>query len=302
MPIEYLSIEHFQEVVCEIIQECIKEEMLKEFSLAKEGTAGTISSTPSIASIETSSTSSTSGTKPTMSSKPGNDDAANNVMIPGTNLNINQALQSAAKETNFKKKIELAAKINAQIAGLKGLVKEESDEGSEEWRIIYWALSRSLKAVSEQYPALFDMFADKGMKGAEANKMVRALENVLDNMRQDLQMKQDVPAAKTRAAKAMAKSPLLKKFLPVELGGELASESMGESIKFPTMSGGKKISTREPMFPSLINRITNMVYYGNQSDEEILFDLGPELGENPKMVRWVKFIADMVRKGKDVIE
>jgi len=200
MTAQLLSLEAFHKMVKEMIREAIKEEMLKEFKAMEEATAGTISSSPSISTVSTSSSTGTTGTKPSVGSKPGNDDPANNVMIPGTNLNINQALQAAAKEPDFKKKADLTTKITNQIAGMKGVVTKE---GIDEPDI--------------------------------------------------------------------------------------------------SMVGGKKANTREPMFPDLINRITNMVYYGDKSDEEILSDLGPEVSENPKMVRWAKFIADMVRKGKDVM-
>lgn len=200
MTAQLLSPEAFHKMVKEMIQEAIKEEMLKEFKAMEEATAGTISSSPSISTVGTSSSTGTTGTKPSVGSKPGNDDPANNVMIPGTNLNINQALQAAAKEPDFKKKADLTTKITNQIAGMKGVVTKEG--------------------IDEP----------------------------------------DV-----------------------------------------SMVGGKKVNTREPMFPDLINRITNMVYYGDKSDEEILSSLGLEASENPKMARWAKFIADMVRKGKDVM-
>jgi hypothetical protein len=73
---------------------------------------------------------------------------------------------------------------------------------------------------------------------------------------------------------------------------------MGMSVA--DLKNANKIEIRK--FPNLVNRITNLVYYGDKPDEEILADLGPEVSENPKMVRWAKFIADMVRKGKDVME
>lgn len=201
MTVQLLSPEAFHKMVKEMIQEAVKEEMLKEFKALEEATAGTISSSPSISTVDTSSSTGTTGTKPFVGSKPGNDDPANNVMVPGTNMNINQVLQAAAKEPNFKKKADLTTKITNQIVGMKGVVMKEG--------------------IDEP----------------------------------------DVP-----------------------------------------MMGGKKVSTREPMFPGLINRITNLVYYGDKSDEQILADLGPEVADSPKMARWAKFIADMVRKGKDVME
>jgi hypothetical protein len=202
MTVQLLSPEAFHKMVKEMIQEAVKEEMLKEFKALEEATAGTISSSPSISTVGTSSSTGTTGTKPSVGSKPGNDDPANNVMIPGTNMNINQALQAAAKEPNFKKKADLTTKITNQIAGMKGVVIKEEIEG------------------------------------------------------------------------------------------------MGMSVA--DLKNANKIEIRK--FPNLVNRITNLVYYGDKPDEEILADLGPEVSENPKMVRWAKFIADMVRKGKDVME
>jgi hypothetical protein len=66
-------------------------------------------------------------------------------------------------------------------------------------------------------------------------------------------------------------------------------------------SDRKKVNTREPMFPELVRRIANHVYYGDAGDDEIIFDLGDAIDGVNVTERWVKFIADMVRKGKDVI-
>lgn len=122
MAVECMSIEAFEGLVREYIREAVKEEMLKDFSRLAEGTQGTLSSTPSTSTTGTSGTAATLGTKSTIGSNPGNDDPANNVMVPGTNMNINQGLQAAAKETNFKKKAELVNKMSGQIQGMKGLV------------------------------------------------------------------------------------------------------------------------------------------------------------------------------------
>lgn len=128
MAVQLLSLEAFSKMVKEMIREAIKEEMLKEFKALEEAAAGTISSSPSISTVGTSSSTGTTGTKSSVGSKPGNDDPSNNVMIPGTNMNINQALQAAAKEPNFKKKADLTTKISNQIAGMKGVVTKEGAE------------------------------------------------------------------------------------------------------------------------------------------------------------------------------
>ncbi len=122
MATEYMSIEVFEGLVREYIREAVEEEMLKDFSRLTEVTQGTLSSTPSTPTTGTSGATATLGTKPTIGSNPGNGDPANNVMVPGTNMNINQGLQASAKETNFKKKGDLVNKMFGQIQGMKGIV------------------------------------------------------------------------------------------------------------------------------------------------------------------------------------
>jgi hypothetical protein len=119
---QIMSIEAFEQLVREYIQEAVREEMLKDLARVQEGTAGTLSTTSSTSTTGTSGTTATTGTKSSIGSNPGNADPANNVMVPGTNMNINQGLQAAAKETNFKKKAELVNKMSTQIQGMKGLV------------------------------------------------------------------------------------------------------------------------------------------------------------------------------------
>jgi len=193
-------------MVREMVKEAVHKHMVNELDRLnlKElggviGTQGTSSTQSTTGTSGTAETTNTTGTKP---SQPGNKDIANNVLVPGSNLNINQGLQMAAKDPNFKKKADLIQKISNQISGMKGVVVKEdpSDE-----------------------PDL-------------------------------------------------------------------------------SITGGKRLNTREPMFLDLVNRISNLVYYGDKSDEEILADLGPMVSSNEKMTRWVKFIANMVRKGKDVLE
>lgn len=225
MPVKYMSISEFQKEVQAQIKEAVRECMLEDFKKLDEAVGGTIGSTPSIATVSTSSSTGSTGTQGSKSSSPGNDDPANNVMVPGTNLSINQGLQAAAKETNFKKKAELVNKMSDQIVGMKGVVVKEGIEDEpapEEWQVIYRALSKSIRAAMDAFGPLIHELMEKGLKPAEAAKMVRSMENVLDNIQTDVQLKKDVAGTKARAAKAIAKSPLLKRFLPVQLGGDLA--------------------------------------------------------------------------------
>jgi hypothetical protein len=302
------SIEEFQRLVRSLIKESIHEEMVTELDRLnlKElgGVEGTQGSQSSQTSTGTSGTTGTMGAKGTMSAQSGNNDPANNVMVPGTNMSVNQGLQAAAKEQNFKKKADLINKISGQLSGMKGVVvKEEGEEPVEPWRILNRALINSQKAAMKGFNDGLDMLIAKGMKPAEAAKMYRAMENVLSNIQQSLQMNKDVEATKARAMKAAAKSPLLKKYLPVELGGELqGGGEMAEGMDEPEMVGKKKVNTRDPMFPDLIRRIANLVYYGDKSDEEVLADLGDAVDGVNVTDRWVRFMANMVRKGKDVME
>lgn len=122
MAVEFMSIELFEKLVREYIREAVQEEMLKDFARLEEGTMGTLSADPSSSTIGTSGTTGTTGTKSGVGTKPGNADPANNVMVPGTNMSINQGLQAAAKEPNFKKKADLLSKMSTQIQGMKGVV------------------------------------------------------------------------------------------------------------------------------------------------------------------------------------
>lgn len=226
MPVKYMSISEFQKEVQAQIKEAVRECMLEDFRKLDEAVGGTVSSTPSIATVSTSTSTNSTGTQGTKSSTPGNDDPANNVMVPGTNLSINQGLQAAAKETNFKKKADLVQKMSDQIVGMKGVVVKEGIDGDapapEEWQVIHRALGKSIKAGMDEWNGVLQDLVQKGLKPAEAAKMIRSVQNVMDNMQQDVRLKKDVPGIKAKAAKAVAKSPLLKRFLPSILGGDLA--------------------------------------------------------------------------------
>jgi hypothetical protein len=119
---ELMSMEAFHELVMEYIREAVNEEMLKEFNQLEEMIQGTSPSQPSVGTIGSSGSAGTLSTKSTKPTNSGNNDPANNVLVPGTNMNINQGLQAASKETNFKKKADLVNKMSAQIQGMKGVV------------------------------------------------------------------------------------------------------------------------------------------------------------------------------------
>lgn len=288
MTTKYVSVQEFQKMVRELIQESVHEEMVKELGL-NEAAGGTLSSTPSIATVGTSSSTGTSGTKSGVGTTPGNDDPANNVMVPGTNMNVNQGLQAAAKETNFKKKAELAAKITAQIDGMKGVVMKEnaSDTASILQRVI--ELNDEVESIKQAVSGLADSTPKTAVHGG------RYLKSKFEDMR--MQLNKGAFDSAAREAKSILHDPANLKPTTVFK----FRESIDEPDVTPGAGVGPKVNTRAPMFPELINRITNLVYYGEKSDEEILADLGPEATSNPKMIRWIKFIADMVRKGKEIM-
>ncbi len=123
------TIEEFHQMVREMINEAVKEQMVNELERLhlKElgGVMGTQETGFSEPTTGTSGTTETSGTKSGVQTQPGNKDVANSVMVPGSNMNINQGLQAAAKDPNFKKKADLIQKISNQIAGMKGVVVKE---------------------------------------------------------------------------------------------------------------------------------------------------------------------------------
>jgi hypothetical protein len=124
------SIDSFHNLVREMIQEAIRDHMVNELERLhlKElgGVTGSQETDFSEPTTGTSGTTQTSGTKSGIQTQPGNKDVANNVMVPGSNMNINQGLQAAAKDPNFKKKADLVRKIADQIAGMKGVVVKEN--------------------------------------------------------------------------------------------------------------------------------------------------------------------------------
>jgi hypothetical protein len=126
MAVTLYSVEAFQKMVREMIQEAVKEQMLKELDrLRLKELGGTQGTEFSQGTTGTSSSTGTSGTKPGIKTQSGNGDPANNIMVPGTSMNLNQGLAGAAKENNFRKKAELVQKISNQIAGMKGVVVKE---------------------------------------------------------------------------------------------------------------------------------------------------------------------------------
>lgn len=183
-----VTMEEFSSLVKKIIQEEVHAIMVAEMN---EATFGSAPSGTTTGTVGTSGTSGGFGTKTSTGSNPGNDDPANNVMIQGTNLNINTGLAAASKETNFKKKADLINKISAQLSGMKGVVVKES-----------------------------------------------------------------------------------------ELDGGF----------------GQKISTRKPMHPELVGRITNLALYGLE-DQEILDKVQADIDEKAVTTRWVLFIARVARMG-----
>lgn len=124
-PKEY-TVSEFRSLVLEMINEEVKKHMVNELERLhlKElgGVIGTQETGPTSSTTGASGTSSTTNTMGTRGTNPGNGDAANNVMVPGTSMNVNQGLAAASKDPNFKRKAELIKKISDQITGMKGVV------------------------------------------------------------------------------------------------------------------------------------------------------------------------------------
>jgi hypothetical protein len=126
MVAKFYSIDAFHDMVRGYVKEAIQANMLQELHRLhlKElgGVEGTEGTNPTQGTTGTSSASETTGTKSGIKTQSGNNDPANNVMIPGTNLSVNAGLQTASKETNFKKKADLINKISSQLSAMKGVV------------------------------------------------------------------------------------------------------------------------------------------------------------------------------------
>lgn len=126
MATKLYSIEAFHHMVRGMVQETIKEQMIKELDRLnlKElgGVEGTSLTGTSDATTGTSGTTPSTGTKSGIQTTPGNDDPANSVLVPGTNMPLNQGLVAASKEMNFKKKAQLIQKISDQLTAMKGVV------------------------------------------------------------------------------------------------------------------------------------------------------------------------------------
>lgn len=125
MPTTVYTIKTFERLVREMINDAVKEHMIKELDRLRlkelggvKTTKGTDFTEPTTAS---SGTTNTSGTKPGIKTQPSNNDVAGNIMIPGSNMNINQGLVAAAKDPNMRKKASLIKKISDQVAQLKGI-------------------------------------------------------------------------------------------------------------------------------------------------------------------------------------
>lgn len=119
------SIQEFENLVREMIHEAVREHMLRELKRLKlkelGGVMGSQSTDSSVSTVDTSGTGTTSGTKPGIRTQTSGENPASNIMVPGTNMNVDQALKKAGAETNFKRKADLIKKISDQIAGLKGV-------------------------------------------------------------------------------------------------------------------------------------------------------------------------------------
>lgn len=123
---KYYSIDAFHGMVRQMVKEAIHEHMIQELDRLNLKELGGVTSTSGTDATDTttgtSGTASALGTNGTKQTNPGNDDPANSILVPGTNLPLNAGLAAASKEKNFKKKAELIKKISDQLTAMKGVV------------------------------------------------------------------------------------------------------------------------------------------------------------------------------------
>ncbi|MFA6049830.1 MAG: hypothetical protein WC761_01415 [Candidatus Paceibacterota bacterium] len=91
---------------------------------------------------------------------------------------------------------------------------------ADDWRFLYRRLRAGSKAISQDWPKLLDTLEKQGTDHRKGMKMVRAAEDILDNLSQDLQMSKDPAKVRKRAAVGISKNPLARMYIPEELGGD----------------------------------------------------------------------------------
>lgn len=205
-------------MVQEMIQEAVKEQMIKELDRLRLKELGGAQETEfSQGTAGTSSSTGTTGTKPGIKTQAGNADPANNVMLPGTSMNVNQGLSSAAKEPNFQKKAKLIQKISDQIAGMKGVVIKESGEQGQDATQVALDITKAIDSIKMRHSQL----AQSGMGDKEAAELMKTLTKLLLNIRTQLSKDGDVAKAKLAAKRIINKSSFATEVIPVSLGGYL---------------------------------------------------------------------------------
>lgn len=97
--------------------------------------------------------------------------------------------------------------------------EEDKDEPSiEEWRLLMRRTKAASSALYREWPQLLDRLEAQGIKLPMPK--LRAMEDTVSGIAQDLQLFNDPKRARKRAAQAMAKNSIIKQYIPTELGGE----------------------------------------------------------------------------------
>lgn len=116
-----MTIPEFKEMVKALIKEAVEEEMMQELDRLRleaddpESLAGAYQANLDPKTGKTPPN--IPGVKPTKT--------GDNIMVPGTKMNVNQAMMQASKEQNIQKKAQLMAQVNSVMAQstVKGLKK-----------------------------------------------------------------------------------------------------------------------------------------------------------------------------------
>jgi len=203
-----MSISQLKETIRSIIRES-KQEMLKKKDLSEELAAsqtGFADMQPTVVSEEEGS----SGMQE--KAPPGMEDVVL-ALKKKFGKDSPRPYQIAWSQYNDKRKSSDTTK--------KEVVSEEEEEPAVEgWILLLRKVKAGSSKLNKEWPELYDQLEASGVMFAMPK--IRAMENVLGNIAQGLQFSKDMGKAKKHAAQAMSKNSIIKKYIPVELGGEFA--------------------------------------------------------------------------------
>ena len=156
--------------------------------------------------------------------------------------------------------------------------QEEADKDMSKKAIMQFVAEITRKVVNEAFGET-DSNTKKGKEWKDINKLDKSHKYLPD----------DEPDQKEADKQSRKLGDLFPKM--DNLGRE--NSSFSEAVDFP----GAKINMNKPMNAKLVARITNLALYGEE-DAEILNAVQGEIDNVQVTPRWVKFVADMARKGR----